>query len=186
MFRARRGGPLLAGMRCGAVAVAPNSRRDGSVSGRGRRVCDSRGSRCREANTDFMSVTNPFAEHGNLDAFVEAWVRDHPLVPAEVDCALAVMLKILDGKCKMKSAEKTVMAALYRQVRHAPGQRLPADLRALVERAHMEPDAELQEIIYEKRVLAETIISRPVMKCFKARIRNDGLFAHLSREVERE
>jgi len=33
-----------------------------------------------------------------------------------------------------------------------------------------------RERVYEERVLAETTISRPVMKRFKARIRREGLF----------
>ena len=35
---------------------------------------------------------------------VRQWVLEHPLSPAHVDCATAVMLKILDGKCKMDTA----------------------------------------------------------------------------------
>lgn len=34
--------------------------------------------------------------------------------------------------------------------------------------------------IYEQRVLAETMISRPVMKGFKAQIRADDLFSPLT------
>ncbi len=43
---------------------------------------------------------------------VRCWVREHPLSPIHVDCATAVMLKILDGKCKMDAEEKLVMALL--------------------------------------------------------------------------
>lgn len=112
-----------------------------------------------------------------LDKFVADWVERHPLERAEVDCALAVMLKILDGKCKMKEAEKVVMAALYRAVRHLPGERLNGEkLHPLVDQALSGPGAELRELVYEKRVLAETMISRPVMKRFKKRIREQGLF----------
>jgi hypothetical protein len=40
-------------------------------------------------------------------AHVRQWVLEHPLSPAHVDCATAVMLKILDGKCKMDAEEKS-------------------------------------------------------------------------------
>lgn len=40
-------------------------------------------------------------------------------------------------------------------------------------------DDALRERIYEQRVLAESMISRPVMKGFKAQIRAQGLFAPL-------
>lgn len=41
-------------------------------------------------------------------------------------------------------------------------------------------DEAMKNTIYEHRVLAETAISRPVMKTFKAMIRAEGLFAGLS------
>ena len=40
---------------------------------------------------------------------IVAWLENHPLSPTQIDCAVAVMLKILDGKCKMRPAEKVVM-----------------------------------------------------------------------------
>ncbi|MFD2406831.1 hypothetical protein ACFSVK_15660 [Azorhizophilus paspali] len=51
---------------------------------------------------------------------VARWAEAHPLSPIHVDCATAVMLKILDGKCKMKPTEKLVMALLYERVKHLP------------------------------------------------------------------
>jgi len=107
---------------------------------------------------------------------VAAWVQAHPLVPAEVDCAIAVMLKILDGKCRMDEEEKRVMALLYDAVREQCGQLLGDDMHGLIAQATQAADEVLRAFIYEKRVLAETMISRPVMKAFKARIRQEGLF----------
>lgn len=106
---------------------------------------------------------------------VADWVAAHPLSPAHVDCAVAVMLKILDGKCKMRPTEKRVMQWLYDAVRHLPGERLGADVHALVARARGTDDEALRLTVYEHRVLAETLISRPVMKGFKASIRQQGL-----------
>jgi hypothetical protein len=40
----------------------------------------------------------------------------------------------------------------------------------------------MKDFIYEKRVLAETARSRPVMKAFKAMIREQGLFAGMGEE----
>lgn len=108
---------------------------------------------------------------------VAAWVAAHPLAPAEVDCATAVMLKILDGKCKMAADEKVVMAWLYDALRGRPGWLLGEAAHALIERARAAADEALRNEIYEQRVLAETAISRPVMKAFKARLRAEGLLA---------
>jgi hypothetical protein len=112
--------------------------------------------------------------------FVTRWALAHPLPPAHVDCATAVMLKILDGKCKMDAAEKLVMAQLYDAVKNCEGMLLGAAAHALIAQARGKDDPELRELIYERRVLAETMISRPVMKGFKALIREQGLFAGLA------
>jgi hypothetical protein len=111
---------------------------------------------------------------------VAPWAAAHPLTPAHVDCATAVMLKILDGKCKMAEDEKAVMARLYDAVKGREGLLLGAAAHALIVRARGTDDPELREQVYEKRVLAETMISRPVMKGFKAMIREQGLFAGLA------
>jgi hypothetical protein len=114
------------------------------------------------------------------------WVAVHSLSPVEVDCATAVMLKILDGKCKMQAAEKTVMAALYEAVRTQPGVGLGADIHALIAQAGVAADEAMRNHIYEKRVLAESAISRPVMKAFKAMIRQKGLLDGVRASTEDE
>lgn len=119
-----------------------------------------------------------------MKARVAGWLAGHPLVPAHVDCATAVMLKILDGKCKMGALDKLVMAELYAAVKERPGVLLGADYHALIARAVAEPGEALKEFIYEKRVLAETAISRPVMKAFKAMLRETGLFEGLGDDAE--
>lgn len=112
-------------------------------------------------------------------ADIAGWVRQHALSPSDVDCATAVMLKILDGKCKMSAIEKLVMERLYDAVKGRPGWRLDADCHALIGAARGDASEALKNFIYEKRLLAETTISRPVMKAFKAMIRREGLFAGL-------
>lgn len=107
---------------------------------------------------------------------IAQWVREHPLNPSQTDCVTTVMLKILDGKCKMNPEEKRVMALLYDEVKHRPGNVLNTDIHALIRDAREHADEEMKDLIYEKRLLAETMISRPVMKDFKAMIRLNGLF----------
>lgn len=116
-------------------------------------------------------------------AHVPAWVARHPLTASDVDCATAVMLKILDGKCKMGAVEKTVMAALYDVLRGRPGERFGEVEHGLIAMARHGASEALRNTIYEHRVLAETAISRPVMKAFKAMIRAEGLFAGVAEET---
>jgi len=68
------------------------------------------------------------------------------------------------------------MTLLYDQVKSKPGQLLDVSLHPLIAAARERLDDEaLKMLIYEKRLLAETTISRPVMKKFKAMIRAEGL-----------
>jgi len=106
---------------------------------------------------------------------VARWVLTHPLTPIHVDCATTVMLKILDGKCKMRTEEKRVMELLYDEVKTQPGHLLDTAIHQLIAQARAHLDDQMKNIIYEKRLLAETAISRPVMKGFKAMIRQEGL-----------
>ncbi|MDD2722838.1 MAG: hypothetical protein PHH59_02280 [Methylovulum sp.] len=115
---------------------------------------------------------------------VARWVLAHPLTPVHVDCAITVILKILDGKCKMRTAEKKVMEQLYDEVKSCPGVLFDTALHLLIEQARKHPDDAIKNLIYEKRLLAETAISRPVMKAFKAMIRQQGLLADALDEGE--
>jgi hypothetical protein len=95
--------------------------------------------------------------------------------PVEIDCATAVMLKILDRKCKMKRDEKQLMEALYDAIKDRPGKLLPACLHEMIASAREQMDETLREEIYAQRLYAETMISRPIMKQFKARLRRTGI-----------
>ncbi|MEM8957940.1 MAG: hypothetical protein AAGC86_09010 [Pseudomonadota bacterium] len=97
------------------------------------------------------------------------------LSPEQVDCAIAVMLKILDGKCKITASEARVMTAVYGAVRTRPARHLGPAEHALIEKARAEPGPRFRADVYEARVMAETRISRPVMKAFKAALRRDGV-----------
>jgi hypothetical protein len=116
------------------------------------------------------------AQPAGLAEHLDRWVQTHTLSPIQVDCVTAVMLKILDGKCKMRGSEKLVMAALYERVKHLPGQHLGSETHVLITMAHGTPGRSWVDEVYERRVLAETMISRPIMKTFKAMIRERGLF----------
>jgi hypothetical protein len=120
--------------------------------------------------------------NGTIPETLPQWVQRCITAPLQVDCATTVMLKILDGKCKMNPAEKVVMAALYHACRPRAGALLGDDVHQLIEqasaaRAAAGMDDALRLVVYERRLLAETLLSRPVMKAFKAMLRQQGLFA---------
>lgn len=103
------------------------------------------------------------------------WAEQHLLDPVHIDCTTTVMLKILDGKCKMSEDDKAVIAVLYDAVKHRPGRLLGDDEHALIARARAGMDEALVMVVYEKRLLAETMLARPVMKAYKGWLREEGV-----------
>jgi hypothetical protein len=99
------------------------------------------------------------------------WAHDSPLEPAHLDCVTAIMLKILDGKCKMGEAEKSALAAVYDVVRERPGQGLDDAVHALIAQARQGTDSAVAASIHAWRVRAEAHIPKPVMKGFKQSLR---------------
>lgn len=123
---------------------------------------------------EWEETSGPIAAEPHQD-FVRRWGRTARLEPIEIDCAVAVMLKILDGKCKMRPEEKVTMEALYDGVKERAGQHLGDDVHALIAKGRQAVGDDLIMEIYTRRVLAETVLSRPVMKGFKARLRTEGV-----------
>lgn len=107
---------------------------------------------------------------------VAAWADAHPLSPSEIDCVTAVMLKVLDGKCKMSPESKALMRHLYHAVKAHPGAQLGDDIHLLIAEAEASPDDALRSQVHAMRVQAEALIDKPVMKRFKAMIQAQGLF----------
>lgn len=103
------------------------------------------------------------------------WAVLMQLGPDQVDCAIAVMLKVLDGKCKMPVHEAAIMIDVYDVVRDQPTRHLGEAEHAMIDQARGEGVERFRAEVYEARVLAETRISRPVMKAFKAHLRQEGI-----------
>lgn len=121
---------------------------------------------------------------GSLLEQVSCWLELHPLSLSEIDCAIAVKLKIMDGKCKMTGEDKIVMSALYAAICRCSGKLMGEDMHEFIADSESRLDEDLKNHIYEKRVLAETMISRPVMKAFKKRLRQEGLFNAINSTTE--
>lgn len=109
------------------------------------------------------------------DSDYRRWAETHLTDPVHVDCTTTVMLKILDGKCKMNAADKAAIAALYEISRQRPGRLFSDEYHALIANAGPDPDEGQRMLIYEKRLLAETMLSRPVMKAYKSWLRDNAI-----------
>jgi hypothetical protein len=112
----------------------------------------------------------------NSDAVI--WAQNWKAEPIHIDCTTTVMLKILDGKCKMNSEEKQVIAVIYDVVKDQPGTLLDNSVHDLIAVARRQPDEKILEDVYEQRLYAEQMISRPVMKAYKAMLRREGILAN--------
>jgi hypothetical protein len=106
---------------------------------------------------------------------VQAWAEEKAFEPIHIDCATSLMLKILDGKCKMNDDEKKVMQIIYDLVKHHKGEKLDPGIHKLIAAARIDPSEQLIEQVYELRLYAEQMISRPVMKAYKAMLREEGI-----------
>lgn len=106
---------------------------------------------------------------------VIGWAEQHLTDPQHIDCTTTVMLKILDGKCKMDAQNKAVIPLLYEVARRRPGKLLDEAYHSLIAQARQGMDEAMALFIYEKRLLAETMLSRPVMKAYKAWLRQHGI-----------
>ncbi|MDD2894203.1 MAG: hypothetical protein PHF20_09785 [Halothiobacillaceae bacterium] len=120
-----------------------------------------------------------------------AWARDTVFDAAQLDCIIAIMLKILDGKCKMEDADKSALSAVYdalrASLRHEFGQGFGEATHALIEAARQsrsESTAWAQPIC-EARMQAEAYIPKPVMKAFKQRLQR-AMPRHLPQETMRD
>jgi hypothetical protein len=112
-----------------------------------------------------LSKTHPAAQ----------WAAEQDFNTAEVDCTTTVVLKILDGKCKMLPGEKAAIMEIYDVVRIAPGALFDTAAHETIEQARQQADESVLEQIHQLRVYAEQNIPKPVMKKYKARLR-EGLF----------
>jgi len=109
------------------------------------------------------------------DAIV--WARNWRAEPIHIDCTTTVMLKILDGKCKMNSDEKHVIAVIYDVIKNRQGKLLEQSVHGLIAEARAFSNEKILEEVYEQRLYAEQMISRPVMKAYKAMLRREGILS---------
>lgn len=106
-----------------------------------------------------------------------AWALQAGFTPAQVDCTTTVALKILDRKCKMLPGEKAAVMVIYQAVREMPSALFDETTHAVIDQAleQITEGTALAWKINELRVYAEAEIPKPVMKAYKAFLR-DGLF----------
>ncbi len=104
-----------------------------------------------------------------------AWARQQRFTPQQHDCTTAVVLKILDGKCKMLPGESAAVIAIYKVLDRQPGELFGSEVHRLIGLALQREKPQLAASIHQLRLMAESLIPKPVMKRYKSMLR-DGLF----------
>jgi hypothetical protein len=103
------------------------------------------------------------------------WAQTAPLDPLQIDCVTAVMLKILDNKCKMLPEQQMALMAVYSVVKERKGLLLDDSIHQEIDRAMELGDQDSMGRIHELRLQAEATVPKPVMKYFKQYFR-DSLY----------
>ena len=121
-----------------------------------------------------MSGATPEATESNLHPAAQ-WAIEVGFTPEQVDCTTTVVLKILDNKCKMLPGEKAAVMAIYDAVRHIPAPLFDDAAHVTIDSMRFQVTPEAADTIHQLRVQAEADIPKPVMKRYKAFLR-EGLF----------
>lgn len=103
------------------------------------------------------------------------WALETGFDAVQVDCTTAVVLKILDGKCKMSQGEMAAILAIYDVVHDMFPPLLGDAVHEAIRALRAQDSDAARERIHQLRMQAEAEIPKPVMKSYKAFLR-DGLF----------
>ncbi len=101
------------------------------------------------------------------------WANSMRFTASDIDCTTAVVLKILDQKCKMESIAKHAVVMLYDILKTQSGHALGPEVHRTIESARYQPTDEVMLNIHKLRVHAESVIDKPVMKTYKQMLREE-------------
>jgi len=104
-----------------------------------------------------------------------AWARVKCFSPSDIDCTTAVVLKIIDRKCKMESMDMNTVVVIYDVIKTQTGDRLGENTHQLIEAARTQTTDYLRLEIHKQRVKAESLIDKPIMKAYKKMLRHELL-----------
>lgn len=99
------------------------------------------------------------------------WALEAPLDTLQVDCVTALMLKILDHKCKMPPEEQIALMAVYSVVKGRESLLFEEAIHGAIHAAMHSEQSGCAERIHQLRLEAEAMIPKPVMKHFKHYLR---------------
>lgn len=103
------------------------------------------------------------------------WAETAQLDISQCDCVTAVVLKILDRKCKMAAPQQEAMLAIYDTLQPPPSVAFDHSVHQCIEqvRSRQHLDETLYRKVHLLRLKAEADIEKTVMKTFKSRLRRE-------------
>lgn len=98
---------------------------------------------------------------------IVAWAAEYDFNLSQVDCLITIMLKILDGKCKMDQQIQLNVWLVYQQAHQGRSRVFDPAIHGLIADMYQQPDPLSRKHIHELRCFAETEIPKTTMKGFK-------------------
>jgi hypothetical protein len=98
---------------------------------------------------------------------ISDWAASNNFNLQQVDCLIALMLKILDGKCKMDADTQTSVQLIYQQAHRHRSHLFDERIHGFIANVCHEPAPLSLRQVHELRRYAEDVIPRTVMKGFK-------------------
>jgi hypothetical protein len=98
---------------------------------------------------------------------IAEWASTTDFNLQQVDCLITLMLKILDGKCKMDEDTQMSARVIYAHAHRNRSHLFDPCIHDFIARVFDEPDLLSLRHVRELRVYAESVIAKPVMKGFK-------------------
>ena len=98
---------------------------------------------------------------------IEQWAANTHFNLQQVDCLIAIMLKILDGKCKMDEVTQYSVQIIYSQAHQQRSHLFDPAIHTLIEQSLEDMDRLMAKRVHQLRLFAESAIPKPVMKGFK-------------------
>jgi len=108
------------------------------------------------------------------------WAETARLNQAERDCITAVALKVLDAKCQMPASQQEAVLTIYDTLEPYHGGLFGPEVHHAIEqaRSNVQLPPPLRAQIHQLRLESEASITKPTMKAFKARLRQELFEAH--------
>lgn len=106
------------------------------------------------------------------------WALNYEFTKQDYEYATTLTLKILDKKCKMSPEDQEIFMIVYDSMLNREDRALSSQLNSFIQKARdennpFEVKCAYSDDIHNLRVKAEESMQRPIMKAYKAMVREE-------------